>query len=278
MKLSLSTLALAGPLLASAASAATIGATVVDASSGNYTLTSVSVTRGSAGTFTYVPGDLTNVTLTDVAAVGTPILVQRGSALPEPSDRKSLLEDFRLDTGIINPFGDGNAQDLSFEVTLTSPVVNSAGEDIIVFDSVPDGGSGDPTRFWISGADRDTGSVVVSGYSGDLLQAIPFTTFAYNNGGDANINDLAELKTAVGFGAGSNDSGNVRAAGIDLSSFGIPLGGTVTALRFQADTTTARLDPMLIVGLPEIPEPSGLALISLASLALARRCRGGRIR
>ncbi len=38
-------------LAASGASAAVIGATVADASSGDYTLTSVSVTRSGAGTF-----------------------------------------------------------------------------------------------------------------------------------------------------------------------------------------------------------------------------------
>src|SRR5688500_14863911 len=79
---------------AAPAAAAVIGATVADASSGDYTLTSVSVTRGGAGTFTYVPSQLTGVDLTDVAAVSLPFLAPGTNAsIPAPGTRATLLED-----------------------------------------------------------------------------------------------------------------------------------------------------------------------------------------
>src|SRR5687768_13105761 len=99
------------------ASATTIGVTVADASSGNYTLTSDSVTRGAAGTFTYVPSELIGVDLKDVDAFQTPLLVPNGSSLPAPGTRATLLEDGRLDTGVINITTTNGTPDRSVELT-----------------------------------------------------------------------------------------------------------------------------------------------------------------
>src|SRR4051794_17102910 len=70
-----------------------IGVTVADASSGNYTLTSLSMSRGGAGNFTYVPSQLTGVDLTDVDAFQLPILVPNNASLPASGTRATLLED-----------------------------------------------------------------------------------------------------------------------------------------------------------------------------------------
>src|SRR5829696_7548407 len=163
-------------MVPSAASAAVIGATVADASSGNYTLTSVSVTRGSAGTFTYVPSQLTGVDLTDVDAFQTPLLVQRGASLPAPGTRANLIEDGRLDTGVTNITTTNGTADRSVEVVFATPVVNSDGEDILVFDV----GADDGIRFWINN-DRTNQSATLTTFSPTLLSGMPTSSFNYND-------------------------------------------------------------------------------------------------
>lgn len=264
--------ALGVALAAPAASAAVIGATVADASSGNYTLTSVSVTRGGAGTFTYVPSQLTGVDLTDVGATGGVLLIENGASLPAPSTRAALIEDGRLDTGVINPVSVIAAADFSFELTFLTPVTNSDGEDILVFET----GGNDTTRFFINndraGSFKD---IAPANFSPALLTGVPFSTVNYNNAGDADINTLAELESATGFGAPVASSGNIHAAGLNLSDFGVPLGGTISSIRFQS-TGSNRIDPVLIVALPAVPEPAGLALLGAGALGLIRRRRAAR--
>lgn len=255
-------------LTASSASAAVIGATVADASSGDYTLTSVSVTRGGAGTFTYVPSQLTGVDVTDVDAFSVPMFTQSGASLPAPGTRATLLEDGRLDTGITNITTTNGTPDRALEVTFAVPVINSDGEDILLFDVE----SGDGLRFWINndragqGADRSN-----STFSGNLLSGMPYTQFTYNNAGDADINSLAELETSTAY-TPANTSNIVRALGIDLSLVGVPMGGSVTSMRFQS-LGAPRVDPVLIVGLPAVPEPASLAMMSLGGVLLLLRKR-----
>jgi hypothetical protein len=256
------------------AAAAVIGATVADASSGDYTLTSVSVTRGGAGTFTYVPTQLTGVDLTDVAAFATPLLVPGNNAsLPAPGTRATLLEDGRLDSGVIEPFSTAGATLDSFEVTFLNPVVNSVGEDILVFDI----GGLETTFFYINNDDSQADNaaspqrVDSSDFASNLLQ-VNYSLFSYNNGGDQNVNDLAELESPVGYAFSSNGTGvGVSAVGLDLSDFGVAAGGTISSIRFQG--VSGRIDPVVIAGLPAVPEPSGLALLGLGGTALLRRKR-----
>ena len=274
-------LVVAGSLgVAGAARGAVIGATIADASSGNYTLTSVSVTRASAGTFTYVPANLTNVQLTDVASFATPLLVPGlNAAVPAPGTRASLLEDWRLDSGVIEPFSTAGGALDSFEVTFLNPVVNSAGEDILVFDA----GAQETTFFYINNDDSaagDAGSpqrLAPANFSSTLVN-VNYSLFSYNDGlgsGSAsqNVDTLEELESPTGFTFSSNGTQvGIAAAGLDLSNFGVPLGGTVSSIRFQA--VSGRIDPVLIVGLPAVPEPAGLGLLAAGSLLLRRTRRG----
>lgn len=260
-------------LAASGASAAVIGATVADASSGDYTLTSVSVTRSGAGTFTYTPAQLIGIDLTDVDAYQIPLLTQANSSLPAPGTRATLIEDGRLDTGVINITTTNGTPDRSVEVTFARPVVNSAGEDILLFEV----GGDDNIRFWINN-DRTSQSadLTTGAYSTPLLTGVPFTLFSYNDAGDQDIggsngeSGLAELESPTGFSFNANSSGAIEALGLDLSSVGVPLGGSVRSIRFQSLTGGGRLDPVLIVGLPAVPEPAGVALLGVAALALRR--------
>lgn len=262
---------------APSASATILGATVADASSGNYTLTSVSVTRGAAGTFTYVPSQLTGVDLTDVGATGSVLLVENSASLPAPGTRAALLEDGRLDTGVINPVSTSSPVDFSFEVTFAAPVVNSDGEDIVIFEV----GSGDPTRFYADGNAGQVLNVTAANFTTNLLTGMPITLYAYNDpAGGGTVDTLAELETSTTYtlDAGGSGPANVAGIGLDLSAFGVPAGASVNSLRFQTTSTGSRLDPVLIVGLPAVvPEPGGLASLAIAAAAalLARR-RGRR--
>lgn len=270
----LATAATAAALVAggATASAAIIGATVADASSGNYTLTSVSVTRGAAGTFTYVPHNLIGVRLTDVDAFQLPLLVPNGEPLPAPGERAALLEDGRLDTGVINITTTNGTPDRSVEVTFTSPVVNSAGEDVLLFEI----GGDDGVRFWINDNrnEPDSQDLSTTAYSSNLLSGMPFTLYSYANGNDQDINSLEELESPVGFNFNANSSGAVRALGLDLSLLGVAPGGSISSLRFQSLAGVGgRVDPVLIAGLPAVPEPSGVAFSAIAAIFIASRRR-----
>ena len=266
-------LAVAAAGAAAPAAAAVIGATVADASSGDYTLTSVSVTRSGAGTFTYVPSQLTGVDLTDIAAVSLPILVPGTNAsIPAPGTRATLLEDGRLDSGVLSPFSAGNPPLNSFEVTFLQPVVNSAGEDIVVFEI----GALESTLFFINNDNNTTDGVDrheqidAADFATNLLQ-VNYSLFSYNNGGDQTVDDLGELESATGYQFDSNGVGvGVSAVGLDLSDFGVAPGATIASLRFQSINTN-RIDPVFIAGLPAVPEPAGVAVLGLSGVALLKR-------
>jgi hypothetical protein len=258
--------------IATSAPAAVVGVTIADASSGNYTLTSLTISRSGAGTFTYLPGQLTGVDVTDVAATGNSIAVQSGASVPAAGTRATLLEDGRLDTGLINPFSTSAPATDAFEVTFLSPVTNSTGADIVVFDL----GAGDPTAFWVKD-DRvnNRHDVVAADFNTNLLTGMPFTQYAYANpGGGSNVNGLSDLEAASGWsGVGSNGSSAIAAIELDLSDFGIAPGATVTSLRWQTTATGNRLDAMYVAGLPAVPEPTGLAFVGLLAGASLRRLR-----
>ena len=266
-------LAVAAAGAAAPAAAAVIGATVADASSGDYTLTSVSVTRSGAGTFTYVPSQLTGVDLTDIAAVSLPILVPGTNAsIPAPGTRATLLEDGRLDSGVLSPFSAGNPPLNSFEVTFLQPVVNSAGEDIVVFEI----GALESTLFFINNDNNTTDGIDrheqidAADFATNLLQ-VNYSLFSYNNGGDQTVDDLGELESATGYAFDSNGVGvGVSAVGLDLSDFGVAPGATIASLRFQSINTN-RIDPVFIAGLPAVPEPAGVAVLGLSGIALLKR-------
>lgn len=248
------------------------GATVANAAQGNYNLTSVTVTRGSAGSITYLPSQITGVDLTDVAAYNVPIMSQANSSIPAPGTRATLLEDNRLDTGVTSPVTYVNPIDLSFEVTFLRPVVNSVGDDIVIFSL--DGGT--TTRFYINNSKSQYVDVVMTG-APKVVSGVPVKRYGYSNPnppaghGATTVYDLEELESPVGYFFATDLSYDVYAATIDLSSFGLAEGESITSMRYQA--VSGRINTVYIGGLPVVvPEPASVSvLVGLMAAGLLRR-------
>ncbi len=256
-------------LLAIEGRAAVTGATVADATTANYNLTSVTVDRGSAGSITYLPSQLTGVDLTDVAAYSVPLMTQNNASIPAPGTRATLLEDNRLDTGVTSPVTYFNPIDLAFEVTFLRPVVNSTGDDIVLFTL----GSNTTTQFYINNDKSQYANVVMDANSPKVVSGVTVGRIGYKNPNtnSATVYDLAELESPTGYFFATTLTYDVYAASIDLSSFGVPLGGSVSSLRFQAASN--RISPVYIAGLPAVPEPTALIWMVGASVGLLRPSR-----
>ncbi len=255
--------------MASPTWATVVAMTVGDVSTGNYNLTSLSVQRGTAGILTYEPHQLINVKVTDVDAYGQQLLLPRGAPLPPAGSRAQVLEDWAVNTGINNITTVNGTPDRSLEVTFTRPVINSEGPDIVLIET----GGDDGFRWWINDDRANQGAdAPINAYSQTLMFGIPVTAYQFGNGSQS-ILGLDDLESPTGWSFGSDFSRDLRAMSLDLSSVGVPLGGSVTSIRLQSFAGNQRVDPVLIVGLPVVPEPGGLAMLGLAAGALMRRRR-----
>jgi hypothetical protein len=260
--LSMAACAATGAMLVSvsAASATPTGVTVVDQAGGDFTLSTMTVTRPD-GSYTYSPQHLIGVAVHDVYAVSTPVLTGADQPVPPPGERASLLEDWRLDTGIINPFSTGAPADQSFHLVFDQPIVNTPGPNIIVLEV----GAGDPTAFWVND-DRVNHrlNVTAAQFTGPLVTAMPYQIWFHRHpetNALINVVGLEGLENpdAV-FTLDTSGLINVVGIGLDLSDFGIAPGESITSLRFQTTSTTSRIDPTLIAGLPVLPAASQWAV------------------
>ncbi|MBU0640497.1 MAG: hypothetical protein KKB50_16665 [Planctomycetes bacterium] len=120
--------------------------------------------------------------------------------------------------------------------------VNIAGSDLVMFD-----GRFSENSYYFS--------VDYDGFATEL--SLPLTAFS-----DTGVN-----RTYYYNGAGPYDA-DVMAAEIDLSFFGVPLGGSVTSVRFRT-TDNGQADPLGVGSL--VPEPASATLLCLGALALIRR-------
>ncbi len=128
----------------------------------------------------------------------------------------------------------------SVEMTFGFAVVNVAGDDLVMFDSV-------------YSLNDYTFSVDYDGFVFQLpLPAGGFTAVGANS---------------YYYGGGGPYGASVMAAPIDLSALGVPLGGTVTSVRFTA--VSDQVDPLGVGAI--VPSPAGLLV--LGGLAARRRRR-----
>lgn len=253
--------ALLGGLLASPSHASIQGVTT---SGPGVTLTSVTVNRGGTN-FVYPSGDLIGIDVTAFNGNANVILVGAGGAAPAPGSRATLLDgDFRLDTGIINP----DPIVTAVGVTFNSPVINSLGTDIVFFefDFADEGNDG--LLISINGSTQtllpDSGP-----FAGDFTSRVAVSTLG-------NVDSLAELERDPFSTANTNNTTqSAWGYSIDLSTFGVAPGASISSFTFGSAPNTATIDPVFIAGLPPvIPEPTSCLIWGLFGLVAMKRRRG----
>ncbi|MEX2213550.1 MAG: PEP-CTERM sorting domain-containing protein [Phycisphaeraceae bacterium] len=263
---------LAVALTATSAQAILISATST-VTGNDRVLNTVTTTQG-----TFTQEQMINIEVTHYRGTSTTWAIRGdGGAVPAAGNRAALLEDFSLSTGLPNPGGSavngitspavinaspatGNTQGLAFN--FLTPVENGNGVDVIFWEiGTSDGQATDP--FALSLLDGSAQKAYTAADFTLVLAGLNLRTAT----GTA-PNSLAELESnALANGALGNFS--FRGIGIDLSDLGIAPGATVTGLFL----TGGAIDPVLIVGLIQVPEPATLSLLALSAGALVRRSR-----
>ncbi len=185
---------------------------------------------------TYPQAQLVLPTVTAFAAgAATVPMVPNGAAAPAAGARKTLLHDWLLDSGLINPaVGAGTVT-----VTFSTPIVNRAGADIVFMEINP-GATSDAMQVTINGNTQ----VVASGSWG----ATGFATAGadlYSTG--STVATLAALESATLTLNSADISQNVFGVGIDLSDFGVAANASVASINFGSSGTT--FDPVFIAGI-----------------------------
>ncbi len=182
---------------------------------------------------------------------------------PPSVRRATLIEDARLDTGIINPDLGATAVSIGFLV----PVVNRPGTDafLLEFDPNTVAERGDALQVQING-----NTVLFPSSEGvELLSNLAADVYQSTSG---NVDTLAELENDA-FTKTSDTTQSIYGYPIDLSDFGIALNGSIMSLQFGASGITSTRS--LLLGCQrtaQVPEPTGIAIWSLLGLGLSGFC------
>lgn len=236
------------------------------------TVTGITLTRGAEDcTYTVADGGLINVQLTSFAAYNaSSLLIPYGSTYPASGSRHTLLEDWRLDSGVINPAVSATAMG----VTFNAPVFNVAGADILLFEYAGDRGiTPDPVQFKINGVTKSYAGSLASLVLSNSPKEFTCNTVKTRSGStDITVTSLAALESAsLALSSTGEVTQGVTVLAIDLSDYGVALGQSVSSMTFGSTGSTVTIDPVLIVGL--VPEPATLGLLAAGGLALLRRKR-----
>jgi hypothetical protein len=208
---------------------------VTDVTLSGATLDTIAANRAGMA-FSYTAADLVNVTLTDIQGVSDDgdrvrLFVPNGGSVP--ADRSSVIEDLNLNTGF------NNAE--SITVDFNTPLINSGGIDLILFDW----GTKDPITVTINGVTRSYTSSDYDNEPGGSL-----TTSIFRSAGA--VNSVSELESDS-YASFSGSASAQTAVGIDLSDFGIALNASATTVRFDDNTTVgSAMDPLAVVGLTKV--------------------------
>ena len=205
-------------------------------------LDTITLIRGGQA-FTYTSGELVSNTVTAYGGQTTDtksrlFLSEGTTTAPAAGSRASVLEDFCFETGFVNA--------ASWSVSFATPVVNSYGPDLFLFD-------------WGSGSATDAFQVTAPNSATKNYAASSFVSLAasrnaelFQSSGTANTLALLE-SAATTFSDSGGSSASVGAVGIDLSDFGYAQGQTVASLDFTDTSSTGGIDPLLIAGTPVLP-------------------------
>jgi hypothetical protein len=215
--------------------------------------------------YSYSYSDLILPTITAIRQNDAPVIATYGTTY---SDRNLFLRDRFLSTGLWNlPQGDGTKFDSTtqwMQITFDKPVVNSDGEDVVLFRL-------DWPEFMVNGPipvrlSLDASHTILTSSSRDLVgAAMPhLPDYGYPAGP---YTDPAVFGTATTTFGGYLANPTWIVQSIDLSNLGVLPGGSVSSLYLQQKNNN-NTDPMLIAGLPAVPEPSMLGLGALASVLM----------
>lgn len=222
-----------------------------------HTLDTLSLNRGGSPV-TYSYSDLIGVDLVSFAGSTSTLLLGSGQSVPAPGSRASLIEDARLDNGIINP---NRSPDDVMTFQFLTPVINAAGEDLVLFEIA----GTNATIF-----EPDRGLITIAGVGraiGLAVNDLPWTDtglrMSYSGVGAASttVDSLTELETDTFTSSGAATQ-NLAYIGLDFSDFGVAPGAFVSGFSLRSASTGNTIDPVFAAGLPNIvPEPASLHLL-----------------
>jgi len=232
-------------------------------------LTSIVVTQGRR-TVAYDASKLIGVTVSHFKSPDTRnVIYAADREAPAPGTRAALLGDLKLNTGLINPGGQGTpptgdpilegpGASPGMAVMFDSPVTNHSGDDVVVFeiqrgDSPPEGDAFHVGPLHFTQGLRAI-TVHVFDVTFDHPSALPATGYVPYLFPRA-VGSLEELQSQPLTRSASPGGFKALAVGVDLSELGYKEGATVDGLFVQdAGSPGVRVDPVLIAGLPA-PEP-----------------------
>ena len=224
-------------------------------------LNSVTVDRNGTS-YTLNESELIGIDLVDFYGENpNVILTGDGESPPTAGSRATLLEDNRIDTGIINARDYSNAMTVNF----LSPVVNGPGVDVIWFEF--DGSNEGDDLYKLRIGDQ---FLLNYGSDGIVITGNSIDTDVYSTGTTPTTIGALESATLSKL---TSVSASLWAYSLDLSDLGIADGASVSSMQFGSQDGNKAVDTVYFAGLPVIPEPGTLTLVclSLGSLLLFRR-------
>jgi hypothetical protein len=197
-----------------------------------------------AGGVIYHQNDLIKPTLAAFAGNPGKTTVQMpvNVAIPGEGERAALLtDDFRLDTGVINPASRPDAATFTF----ASPLVNGPGPDLVMFETTATVADlfGDPFQIEVNGV----AGIVTATSWGQELGTVDVSFYNRTGGAPANLSQLESAAFTKSF----DSEGGLPYVGvaIDLTELGVGPFAQVSTVRIGSLGTERSVDPVLFMGI-----------------------------